>query len=197
LNIKYQENRTLAFSKRNVFFLSIAMVSFWFVFLQIPTLTVPEAWAKQSISAFKENVKSAIKALSPLLLDPVSKDNIGDIQAAVDKTVSDAEKQGKPIRFGIGVLDKNGVALAGRYVVGTFKKDDFSGYQFMEKAFKRKKIIQDRLYFQDHSELWIICVPLIRQKDIVGAIVLGFNPTEVQKDYGLNTKQFLALDLNK
>jgi hypothetical protein len=130
-------------------------------------------------------------------MEPVSKNNIGDIQAMIDKTVSDAEKQGKPIRFGIGVLDRNGVAVAGRYVVGTFKKDDFSRYQFVEKAFKQKKIIQDRLYFQDHSELWIVCVPLIQQKDIVGAIVLGFNPAEVERDYGLNTKQFLALDLNK
>lgn len=144
-----------------------------------------------------EKVKSAIKTLSPLLLDPVSRNNISDIQTTIDKTVSDAEKQGKPIRFGIGVLDRDGVAVAGRYVVGTFRKDNFSGYQFVEKAFGQKKIVQDRLYFQDHSELWIVCVPLIQQKEVVGAMVLGFNPTEVKKDYGLNTKQFLALDLNK
>jgi hypothetical protein len=89
------------------------------------------------------------------------------------------------------------VAVAGRYVVGTFNKDDFSRYQFVKKAFKQKKVIQDRLYFQDQSELWIVCVPLVQQKGIVGAIVLGFNPTEVNKDYGLNIKQFLALDFNK
>lgn len=89
------------------------------------------------------------------------------------------------------------MAIAGRYVVGTFNKDDFSRYRFVKNAFKQKKILQDRLYLQDRSELWIVCVPLVRQKDIVGAIVLGFNPIEVQKDYGLNTKQFLALDLNK
>jgi hypothetical protein len=176
---------------------SIGVLTFWFVFLQLSTWGTREACAKQSASAFREEIKSAIKTLASLLLDPVSRNSIGDIQATIDKTISDAETQGKPIRFGIGVLDRNGVALAGRYVVGTFKKDDFSGYQFVKKAFKRKKIIQDRLYFQDHSELWIVCVPLIEQKDIVGAIVLGFNPTEVEKDYGLNTKQFLALDLNK
>jgi hypothetical protein len=89
------------------------------------------------------------------------------------------------------------VAVAGKYVVGTFRKDDFSGYQFVKKAFKKKKIIQDRLYYQDQSELWIVCVPLIQKKDIVGAIVLGFNPAEVKKDYDLNVKQFLTLDLNK
>jgi hypothetical protein len=160
-------------------------------------LTTREACARQSTSAFTEEAKNAIKALSPSLMEPVSRNNIGDIQATIDKTVSDAEKQGKPIWFGIGVLDRNGVAVAGRYVVGTFRKDDFSGYQFVKKAFKKKKIIQDRLYYQDQSELWIVCVPLIQKKDIVGAIVLGFNPAEVKKDYDLNVKQFLNLNLNK
>ena len=160
-------------------------------------LLTQEACANQSISSFKENVKSAIRTLSVSLMDAVSKNNTGDIQIKIDRIVSDAEKEGKPIQFGIGVLDRNGVAVAGKYVVGTFKKDDFSRYQFVKKAFKKKKIIQDRLYFQDHSELWIVCVPLAQQKGIVGAIVLGFDPTEVNKDYGLNIKQFLALDLNK
>jgi hypothetical protein len=197
LKTGYQENKSLAFPKSNVFLFSIGVLTVWFVFLQMWILTTREACAKQSASAFREKVKSAIKTLSPLLLDPVSRNNIGDIQATIDQTISDAEKEGNPIRFGIGVLDRNGVAVAGKYVVGTFKKDDFSRYQFVKKAFKKKKIIQDRLYFQDYSELWIVCVPLVRQKDVVGAIVLGFNPTEVKKDYGLNVKQFLGLNLNK
>jgi hypothetical protein len=127
----------------------------------------------------------------------VSENNIGELQNKIDKIISDAEKEGKPIQFGIGILDRNGAAIAGRYVVGTFRKDDFSRYQYVKKAFKQKKIVQDRLYFQDRSELWIVCVPLVQQKEIVGAVVLGFNPMEVEKDYGLTIKEFLALDLNK
>ena len=197
LERRYQENRTLAFSRINVFFLSLGVLVFWLILMHLSTLVTREACANQSISSFREMVKSAIKMLSGSLTDPVAKSNTGDIQTKIDKMISDAEKEGKPIQFGIGVLDRTGVAVAGKYVVGTFRKDDFSRYQFVKKAFKRKKIIQDRLYFQDHSELWIVCVPLVQQKDIVGAIVLGFNPTEVDKDYGLNVKQFLALDLNK
>jgi hypothetical protein len=192
-----EENRTLAFSKINVLLLSSGVLVFWLVLMQLSTLVTQEACANQSISSFTEKVKSAIKVLSVSLMDPVSNNNIGEIQTKIGKIISDAEKEGKPIRFGIGVLDRNGVAVAGRYVVGTFRKDDFSSYQFVEKAFKQKKIIQDRLYFQDRSELWIVCVPLVQKKNVLGAVVLGFNPTEVIKDYGLNTKQFLALDLSK
>ena len=130
-------------------------------------------------------------------MDYVSKNDIDAIQAMLDQIISDAEKEGKPIRFGIGILDRNGVAVTGRYIVGTFGKEDFSKYKFVKKAFTKKKIIQDRLYFQDRSELLTVCAPLVQQKRVVGALVLGFNPTEVKKDYGLNTEQFLALDFNK
>jgi hypothetical protein len=197
LTRRCEENRALVFSKINVFFLSFRVLVFWLILMQLSTLVTREACANQSISSFTEKVKSAIKTLSVSLMDPVAKNNAGDIQIRIDKVISDAEKEGKPIQFGIGVLDRNGVAVAGKYVVGTFRKDDFSRYQFVKKAFKKKKIIQDRLYFQDRSELWIVCVPLVQKKNVVGAVVLGFNPTEVIKDYGLNTKQFLALDLSK
>jgi len=169
----------------------------WFVLLGFSTFVIGVTDAGQSVSSFKEEVMRAIKTLTACLMEPVSKKNIGDIEAAVDSVVSDAEKEGKPLGFGIGILDRNGVAIAGRYVVGIFKEEDFSKYKFVRKAFKKKKIVQDRLYFQDHSELLIVCVPLIQQKKVVGAIVLGFNPTEVKKDHGLSTEQFLAINFNK
>jgi len=175
----------------------MGVLVFCVVLTEFSTLLTQEACADQSISSFVEKVKSAVKTLSVPLIDPVSKNNIGDIQTTIDKIISDAEKEGKPIRFGIGILDRDGVAVAGRYVVGTFKRDDFSRYQFVKKAFKQKKIIQDRLYFQDRSELWIVCVPLAKEKSIIGAVVLGFDPEELKKDYRLNAEQFLALDLNK
>lgn len=59
-------------------------------------------------------------------MDPVSKNNIGDIRATIDKIISDAEKEGKSIRFGIGILDRNGVAVAGRCFVWIFGEEDFS-----------------------------------------------------------------------
>jgi len=121
IETRYQKDGTLAFSKISVFFLFIGVLTFWFVFLQLSTLATREACAKQSASAFTEEVKNAIKTLSRLLLGPVSKNNIGDIQVTIDKTISDAEKQGRPIRFGIGVLHRSGMVVAGRYVVGTFR----------------------------------------------------------------------------
>jgi len=194
---KYSRNRGPGFSKIRSSFLLLGMLILWFVLLGFSPFVTEVTDAGQSVSSFKEEAKTAIKTLTACLMDAVSKRNISDIQAGMDKIISDADKGGKPIRFGIGILDRNAVIVAGRYVIGIFREEDFSKYDFVKKAFKKKKIVQDRLYFQDHSELLIICVPLVHQKKIIGAVILGFSPTQVKKDYDLNTEQFLALDFNK
>ncbi len=168
------------------------------LFLSLFGLQIKETCGSPSAQAFKEEMKGTIKKLSTSLMDPLSMNDNGGLQAALDKIVSDAEKKGKPIHFGIGVLDREGLAVAGRYVIGTFKKEEnFSRYQYVTKSFKRKKIVLDRLFFQDQSELLIVCVPLVRQKEVIGALVLGFDPSAIKKDYGLTTEQFMAIDLNK
>ena len=194
---KFQQNRGFGISGVNLFLLSLGMFMLWLILLELSGFFTEVTYASQSTPTFKEEVKIAIKNFSVSLMDPVSKNDIDAIQTMLNKIISDAEKEGKPIHFGIGILDRNGVAITGRYIVGTFREEDFSKYKFVRKAFKQRKIIQDRLYFQDRSELLIICAPLVQQKNVVGAIVLRFNPTEVKKDYGLNTEQFLALDFNK
>ncbi|HUL21267.1 MAG TPA: hypothetical protein VLZ10_07415 [Thermodesulfobacteriota bacterium] len=194
---KYSPNRGLGFSKIRSSLLLLGMLILWFVLLGFSPLFTEVTDAGQSVSSFKEEVKSAIKTLSVSLTDPVSKNNIGDIQTTVDKIISNAEKEEKPIRFGIGILDRNGVVIAVGFVRGTLMNDDFSRYRSVQKAFKQKKIFQERLYFQDRSELWIVCAPLVQGKAVVGAVVLGFNPTELKKDYSLSAEQFLALDFNK
>jgi hypothetical protein len=194
---KYQQHRGFGISGINSFLLSLGMYMLWLILLGSSGFFTEVTYANQSNPTFKEEVKIAIKKLSVSLMDPVSKNDIDAIQATLNQIISEAEKEEKPIRFGIGVLDRNGVAVTGRYIVGAFRKEDFSKYKFVRKAFKKRKIIQDRLYFQDRSELLIVCVPLVQQKSVVGALVLGFNPTEVKKDYGLTTEKFLALDFNK
>jgi len=184
-------------SGMNLFFFWLGMVMVGFILLGSSGFLNEVTLADQPLSSFKEEVKKAIKKLSACFMDPLSKNNIDAIQEELNKIISDAEREGKPLRYGIGILDKNGIAVTGRYIIGIFKEEDFSKYKFVRKAFKQKKIVQDRLYLQDSSELLIVCAPLVQRKNVLGAIVLGFNPAEVKKDYALDTKQFLTLDFNK
>ena len=194
---KYQQDWNLGISGIKLFLLSLGIFILWFVLLGFSPFVTEVTDAGQSVSSFKEEAKTAIKTLSVSLIEPLSKKDIDTIETTVYETFLEADKKGRPIRFGIGILDRTGVAVAGGYIVGAFKGEDFSKYNFVKKAFKKKKIIQNRLYFQDRSELLIICAPLVHQKKIIGAIVLGFDPTELKKDYGLSAEQFLALDFNK
>jgi hypothetical protein len=173
------------------------MFLLWLILLGPSGFFTEVTYANQSNPTFKEEVKIAIKKLSVALMDSVSKNDINTIETTINEIFLEANEKGMPIRFGIGVLDRNGVAVAGGYIIGAFKGEDFSKYKFVRKAFKKRKIIQDRLYFQDRSMFLIVCIPLVQQKSVVGALVLGFDPTEVKKDYGLDTEQFLALDFNK
>jgi hypothetical protein len=178
------------------------MFPFWifalvFLLLNLSGLCADGIFANPSASALKDEVKRAIGKLSGPMGGVLAKSDFDAIQATLDKVLSEAEKEGKPIRFGVGVLDSEGLAVAGRYIIGSFKLEDFSNFNFFAKAFKRKKILQDRLYFQGGSELLIVCVPLLRKKTRLGALVFGFDPSQIQKDYVLTAEQFMALDFNK
>jgi hypothetical protein len=168
-----------------------------FLFLSLSGFCADGIFAGPSPSSLKDDVRWAVGKLAGPMGGVLAKTDFNAIQATLDKILSEAEKEGKPIRFGVGVLDREGLAVAGRYIVGSFKMEDFSKFNFFAKAFKRKKILQDRLYFQGGSELLIVCVPLLQKKTRLGALVFGFDPSQIQKDYVLNAEQFMALDFNK
>ena len=172
------------------------ILSLGFLLWNLSGPSVDGIHANPSASGLKDDVGWAVGKLSGPMQVVLSTSDFNTIQATLDKVLSEAEKEEKPIRFGVGILDKEGLAVAGRYIIGSFKMEDFSKYNFFAKAFKQRKILQDRLYFQGGSELLIICVPLIQKKTRVGALVFGFDPSRIQKDYGLTAEQFMALDFN-
>jgi hypothetical protein len=170
------------------------LFAFCLIFWGLSGFGTGEIYAARSANDLREEVRGVIKMLSPPVKDSLLKEDSTAVQAAVDGFVSDVEKRGKPVTFGIGILDGEGLAIAGRYVIGTFKKgENFSNYNYVMKAFKQKKIISERLFFQDQSEILIVCIPLVQQKEVIGSLVLGFSPSEVKRDYGLTTEQFLTL----
>ena len=179
----------MSFQKAGFFVLSL-------VLLNLPGFPT-ESYGSPSDQVFREEMKGMIRKLSSSLLDPLSKNDRQALQTSLNGIVSETEKRGRPIRFGIGILDTEGLAIAGRYIVGTFKEEDFSRYHFLKKAFKQKKVILDRLFFQNRSEFLVICVPLVQKNEVIGALVLGFDPAEIKREYGLTAEQFMALDFNR
>jgi hypothetical protein len=110
---KYQQNREFGISGINLFLLSLGM----FILLGPSRFFTEVTYGSQLNPTLKEEVKEAIQKLPMSLMDSVSKNDINAIQTTLNKIISDAEKEGKPIRFGIGILDRNGVAVTGRHIV--------------------------------------------------------------------------------
>jgi hypothetical protein len=156
-----------------------------------------EALAVDGAETLREQTRKVLQKLSSAVTGPLSRMDVNAINGEIEKISSEAAEKGKPFDFGIGILNRDGVAIAGRYVVGEFRRDDFSSYRFFRESFKKRKRVQEKIYFQDGAQLLVLCSPLVVKKNVIGAIVLGFQPTEVEKKYGVTPEQFLAVDFNK
>jgi hypothetical protein len=64
------------------------------------------------------------------------------------------------------------------------------------KAIKSKKIQQQRFFLQDGSVLYLVCAPLIREDTLIGLVAIAISSVEAEKKWGLQEKEFLAIDFN-
>ena len=90
-------------------YLMVIFVSFSMVFGACASKEPPVSKAAQ---VFKKELKDSLERLSPLFVEPTSKQNIEAINQILDKRVSDSEKTGHPMAFGI-VLPGSSISLAG------------------------------------------------------------------------------------
>lgn len=147
-------------------------------------------------AAFKQEVKECIGRLVKPLMQPVLKKDKAAINEALKKTEPEAIKLCRMCPFRMGVMDKNGDTLA----VYPPMKDahlDFYNYEVVQQALKNRKIAQQRLFLQDGSGLYVICVPLVREEQLIGILAVALSAAEAQKRWGLTEKEFLRLDFNK
>jgi len=146
-------------------------------------------------ATFKQEVKSCLDNLAVTLMEPVSKQDLAGIKAALEKVESPAVKLCRLCPFEIGVLNPSGETLAA-YPSGDGKQKNFSNYEVVIKAINSKKIKQQQLFLQDGAKLYLICAPLSREGALIGLVAIAINSEDAAKKWGFKEKEFLALDLN-
>jgi len=147
-------------------------------------------------AAFKQEVKECLDRLVKPLKEAVLKRNTAAINAILKKAEPDTLKLCRMCPFRIGVLDRNADTL----VVHPPAKNahlDFYNYGVVQRAFKNRKITQQRLFLQDGSNLYVICAPLLQGEQVVGLLALALSADEARKRWNLNEKEFRALDFNR
>ena len=155
-----------------------------------------EAPLSPGAATFKQELKSCLDNLAATLMEPVAKQDLAGIKAALEKVESPAVKLCRLCPFEIGVTDPSGETLAAYPVKGDGKAKNYSNYDLVKKAISSKKIQQQRFFLQDGSELYLVCAPLIREDKLIGLVAIAISSVEAEKRWDLTEKEFLALDFN-
>jgi len=155
-----------------------------------------EAPLSPGAATFKQEIKSCLTNLSASLMEPVAKQDLAGIRTALEKAESPAIKLCRLCPFEIGVTDQSGETLAVYPVKGDGKGKNYSNYELVIKAIKSKKIQQQRFFLPDGSVLYLVCAPLIREDTLVGLVAIAISSVEAEKRWGLQEKEFLAIDFN-
>lgn len=145
---------------------------------------------------FKQEVKECIGLVAKPLIEPLLKNDAAIINETLKKTEPENLKLCLRCPFRMGVLDKQGNTLA----VYPPKKDsslDFYHYEVVQQALKTRKISHQRLFLQDGSGLYVICVPLLKGDQVIGLLAIALSAAEAGNKWGLTEKEFKALDFNR
>jgi hypothetical protein len=146
-------------------------------------------------AAFKKEVQECLDRLCQGVVGAIVKGDVAAINETLKHLEPEALKLCRMCPFRIGILDKNGDTLT----VYPFKAEsvgNFSSYEVVVQTLKNHKINQQRFFLQDGSQMYIICVPLLQGENLVGIMALSLNAEDAKNRWGLNEKEFLAIDFN-
>jgi hypothetical protein len=155
-----------------------------------------EAPLSPGAATFKQEIKNCLTGLSASLMDPVARQDLAGIKAALEKVESPAVKLCRLCPFELGVTNPSGETLASYPVKGDDKGKDYSNYELVKKAISSKKVQQQQFFLQDGAKLYLICAPLIRDDKLLGLVAIAISSVEASKRWGFTEKEFLTIDFN-
>jgi len=130
--------------------------------------------------SFKREVHATKQSLAPSLMDAVSHREPGSAKGILERQCTLAREGGRPFTCGITVLDPHGITLASATPGELIKRLDYSRYEIVMKAMKERKIVKAKLYLQDHTTLYVVGIPLVRQGEALGLLVLAFDASDLR-----------------
>jgi hypothetical protein len=143
-------------------------------------------------AAFVKEVQTAIDRIGPPLAGPVARKDAPAVQKALVKAFSVCAESCEDMFYNVFILDQQGI-LTAVYPPAKVNALQYSNYTAVQKAFAEKKPNQTVLYQPDGTPTYIICVPLIENKEVAGILALGFAGRQVQEKRGVGEKEFMSL----
>jgi len=155
-----------------------------------------EAPLSPGAAAFKKEVKQCLVTIATPLVEPLLKNDLAAISAVLEKVEPQAIKLCRMCPFRIGVLNGYGEALA-VHPPRRGDKRDFSDYNLVIKTINTRRIQQQRFFLQNGSQIYIICVPIFHEDNVIGLVAIVINAEEAQQRWGLTDQEFLSVNFNE
>lgn len=146
-------------------------------------------------TAFKKEVQDCLDRLCQGLVGSILKGDVDALNETLKKVEPEAIKLCRMCPFRIGILNKNGETLT----VYPFKAEamgNYANYEGVTQTLKNRQINQQRLYLQDGSQIYLIFLPLLHDKDLVGIMVLSLSAKDAHDRWALTEKEFLEINFN-
>jgi hypothetical protein len=177
------------------------LIWLWPVLMMVLTLppwgcSTQEPPLSPGAASFKKEVKDCINKASLDVMEPLFKENIKAIHEALKTVEPEAIKLCRMCPFLFGILDPKGDTLA-VYPKRENTRANFSSYAVVVQTLKNRRINQQRFFMPNGSQLYIVCVPLVREGKMLGLLALAVDAAEAQKRWGITEQEFQVLDFNQ
>jgi hypothetical protein len=146
-------------------------------------------------AAFKKEVQDCLDRLCQGVVSSVVKGDVEALNETLKKIEPEALKLCRMCPFRIGILDKNGETVT-IYPYKVEAMGNFSSYNVVAQTLKNRRINQQRLYLQDGSQMYIICIPLVHDQNLAGIMVLSLSAKDAQDRWGLTEQEFMVINFN-
>lgn len=172
--------------------------------LALVALLVAAAWGCQSqepplrpgATEFKKEVLACIAKLKTDLVAPLEKRDIPALNDTLKEVEPQAIKLCRMCPFRIGILNHEGHTLT----VYPPKQDalaNFSNYEVVIQTLKSRRISTQRLFLQNGSQVYIICVPLLKDDQVLGILAVAVSAEDAKQRWDMTAEEFLAIDFNR
>jgi hypothetical protein len=172
--------------------------------LAVAALLLAAAWGCQSpepplrpgTAEFKKEVLACITKLKTDLVAPLEKRDIPALNETLKEVEPQAIKLCRMCPFRIGVLNHEGYTLT----VYPPKQDalgNFSNYEVVIQTLKSRRICTQRLFLQSGSQVYIICMPILKNDQVLGILALAVSDQDAKQRWNMTAEEFLAIDFNR
>lgn len=193
------EKLEVPLAERRIFAACLILGLVWGVGLGCQSSQEPSGdKAKKFRQAALAQLQKAKAQLGPLVGSATQK----QMHQAMREFYKDSLAKGESLPCGLGVLDQDGVVLAGSFpdpqapggVAVVSGGKNYSQYDKIKQAIKGRDIAHFKLYTSDGT-VYMICSPL-NEKGRAGAVCLAFFGDTLHDELGVSDKDFASLNFN-